>query len=72
MTSWTKITFSDSSGRPHRQDADDARLALHQALRRTDQQVGGEASPPSGDHGRVAQSPEHLALLGESLTYVPR
>ena len=60
------VLLLDPSGRPHRQDSNDARVSVHQAVRGADQQVGGQASAPARNHGRVAQSPEHLALLGEA------
>ena len=61
------VLLLDPSGRPHRQDSNDARVSVHQAVRGADQQVGGQASAPARNHGRVAQSPEHLALLGEAV-----
>ena len=60
------VLLPDPSGRPHRQDSNDARVSVHQAVRGADQQVGGQAPAPARNHGRVAQSPEHLALLGEA------
>jgi hypothetical protein len=56
---------SDPFGRSHRQDSNDARVSIHQTVRRADQQVGGKTVAASGNHGRVAQSPKHLALLGK-------
>ena len=52
----------DAAGGPDRSNADDARLAVHQAVREGHSGVGGAHDPHPGDDRRVAEGAGAVAL----------